>query len=87
MKKISTYLFLIIFSFSAPSFADDQKELKAFKDYSYDLNDNIINYGWKIELVRKTNDKEIYILNKNNWIMYCVVFFADEEIETNCSIP
>jgi thioredoxin-related protein len=87
MKKLSTYLFLIFFSFSAPSFADDKKELKVFKDYSYDLNDNIINYGWKIKSVRKTNDKEIYILNKNNWIMYCVVFFADEEIETTCSIP
>ena len=87
MKKLSTYLFLILFSFSAPSFADDKKELKVFKDYSYDLNDNIINYGWKIKSVRKTNDKEIYILNKNNWIMYCVVFFADEEIETTCSIP
>jgi len=87
MKRLSTYLFLILFSFSAPSFADDKKELKVFKDYAYDLNDNIINYGWKIKSVRKTNDKEIYILNKNNWIMYCVVFFADEEIETTCSIP
>ena len=87
MKKLSTYLFLILFSISAPSFADDKKELKVFKDYSFDLNDNIINYGWKIKSVRKTNDKEIYILNKNNWIMYCVVFFADEEIETTCSIP
>jgi hypothetical protein len=87
MKKLFTYLFLILFSFSVPSFADDKKELKAFKDYSYDLNDNIINYGWKIKSERKTNDKEIYILNKNNWIMYCVVFFVDEEIETTCSIP
>ena len=87
MKKLSTYLFLIFFSFSTFSFADDKKELKVFKDYSYDLNDNIINYGWKIKSVRKTNDKEIYILNKNNWIMYCVVFFADERIERTCRIP
>ncbi len=87
MKKLSTYLFLILFSLSAPSFADDKKELIIFKDYSYDLNNNIINYGWKIKSVRKTNDKEIYILNKNNWIMYCVVFFVYEEIETTCRIP
>ena len=68
-------------------FAEDKKELKWSKDYSHNLNDNIINYGWKIKSVRKTNDKEIYILNKNNWIMYCVVFFVYEEIETTCSIP
>ena len=86
MKKLSLYIFLVLM-FCNVGFADDKKELKAFKDYSYDLNDNIINYGWKIKSVRKTNDKEIYILNKNNWIMYCVVFFADEEIETTCSIP
>lgn len=86
MKKLSLYIFLVLMVCNV-GFADDKKELKAFKDYSYDLNDNIINYGWKIKSVRKTNDKEIYILNKNNWIMYCVVFFADEEIETTCSIP
>ena len=51
-------------------FAEDKKELKWDIDYSSDLNGNIINYGWKIKSVRKTNDKEIYILNKNNWIMY-----------------
>jgi len=65
----------------------DKKELKVFKDYSYDLNDNIINYGWKIKSVKITNDKAIYTLSKNKWIMYCVVFFANEEIETTCRIP
>ena len=87
MKKLSTYFLLIFFSLSAPSFADDKKELKVFKDYSYDLNDNIINYGWKIKSVRKTNDKEIYILNKNKWIMYCVVEFRRSGIYTTCTIP
>ena len=86
MKKILGILFLGLLWCNV-GFADDKKELKAFKDYSYDLNDNIINYGWKIKSVRKTNDKEIYILNKNNWIMYCVVFFADERIERTCRIP
>ena len=73
------------------SFADDKKNLPKYgEDYtniSPELNNNIINYGWKIKSVRKTNDKEIYILNKNNWIMYCVVFFADERIERTCRIP
>ena len=86
MKKLSLYIFLVLM-FCNVGFADDKKELKAFKDYSYDLNDNIINYGWKIKSVKITNDKAIYTLSKNKWIMYCVVFFADEEIETTCSIP
>ena len=86
MKKLFLYIFLGLLWCNI-GFAEDKKELKWGKDYSSDLNDNIINYGWKVKSVRKTNDKEIYILNKNNWIMYCVVFFADEEIETTCSIP
>ena len=86
MKKLFLYIFLGLLWCNI-GFAEDKKELKWSKDYSYNLNDNIINYGWKIKSVRKTNDKEIYILNKNNWIMYCVVFFADERIERTCRIP
>ena len=86
MKKLFLYIFLGLLWCNV-GFAEDKKELKWGTDYSSDLNGNILNYGWKIKSVRKTNDKEIYILNKNNWIMYCVVFFADEEIETTCSIP
>ena len=86
MKKLFLYIFLGLLWCNV-GFAEDKKQLKWGKDYSSRLNDNIINYGWKVKSVRKTNDKEIYILNKNNWIMYCVVFFVYEEIETTCSIP
>ena len=86
MKKLFLYIFLGLLWCNV-GFAEDKKKLKWDTDYSSDLNDNIINYGWKIKSVRKTNDKEIYILNKNNWIMYCVVFFVYEEIETTCRIP
>ena len=86
MKKLFLYIFLGLLWCNI-GFAEDKKELKWGIDYSSDLNGNIINYGWKVKSVRKTNDKEIYILNKNNWIMYCIVFFADEEIETTCNIP
>ena len=86
MKKLFLYILLGLLWCNV-GFAEDKKKLKWNKDYSYNLNDNIINYGWKIKSVRKTNDKEIYILNKNNWIMYCVVFFVYEEIETTCRIP
>jgi len=72
-------------------FADDKKNLPKYgEDYtniSPELNNNIINYGWKIKSVRKTNDKEIYILNKNKWIMYCVVGFRKFDIDTTCTIP
>ena len=72
--------------------ADDKKNLPKYgKDYTHtspELNNNIINYGWKIKSVKMTNDKAIYTLSKNKWIMYCVVFFADDEIETtDCRIP
>ena len=50
-------------------FAEDKENLPKYgEDYtniSPQLNNNIINYGWKIKSIRKTNDKEIYILNKN----------------------
>ena len=66
-------------------FADDKKELKAFKDYSYDLNDNIINYGWKVKSVRNTSTHDIYILNKNSWIQYCTVEIVS--LRSKCNIP
>ena len=66
-------------------FADDKKELKALKDYSWDLNDNIINFGWKIKSKRNTSKYDIYILTKNSWILYCVVEI--EDLRTKCSIP
>ena len=66
-------------------FADDKKELKVLKDYSFDLNDNIINFGWKIKSIRNTSKYDIYILTKNSWILYCVVEI--EDLRTKCSIP
>ena len=116
MKKLSTYLFLIFFSFSAPSFADDIRDFQIegisigdslldyfdkekiekfiygdyYKDKTFTSVEYISQPDSKYEVIQihfKTNDKEIYILNKNNWIMYCVVFFADERIETTCTIP
>jgi len=90
MKKLSLYVFLVLMWCNV-GFAEEEKNLpKYMKDYTQGykaLNDNIINYGWKIKSVRKTNDKEIYILNKNKWIMYCVVEFRRSGIDTTCTIP
>ena len=91
MKKLSLYIFLVLMVCNV-GLADDKKNLPKYgTDYTNinkPLNNNIINYGWKIKSVKMTNDKAIYTLSKNKWIMYCVVFFADDEIETtDCRIP
>ena len=41
MKKLSTYLFLILFSFSAPSFADD---IKDFEIEGMTIGDSLLDY-------------------------------------------
>ena len=41
MKKISTYLFLILFSFSAPSFADD---IRDFEIEGMSVGDSLLDY-------------------------------------------
>ena len=57
MKKLSTYLFLILFSFSAPSFADDIRDLKiegisvgdSLLDYFSEkvIKNNLMDYDYK----------------------------------------
>ena len=84
MKKLSLYIFLVLM-FCNVGFAEDKKELKILKDYAFDLNDNIINFGWKIKSKRNTSKYDIYILTKNSWILYCVVEI--EDLRTKCSIP
>ena len=41
MKKLSTYLFLILFSFSAPSFADD---IRDFQIEGMTIGDSLLDY-------------------------------------------
>ena len=70
MKKLSTYLFLILFSFSAPSFADDIRDLEiegmsvgdSLLDYfnEKEINDNFEIYD-VLQLVLKRNDKKLKI--------------------------
>ncbi len=74
MKKLSTYLFLVLFSFSAPSFADDIRDFQiegmsvgdSLLDYFSEkeiTNSKIINYKdnkYKFAYLRKVNS--IYIV-------------------------
>ena len=58
MKKLSTYLFLILFSFSAPSFADDISE---FQIEGISIGDSLLDYMSKEKaLSEKEKSKEMY---------------------------
>jgi hypothetical protein len=48
MKKLSTYLFLILFSFSAPSFADD---ISDFQIEGMSVGDSLLDYLSKEEII------------------------------------
>ena len=55
MKKLSTYLFLILFSFSVPSFAED---IKDFEIEGMSLGDSALRYYKEKEI--KKNTENIY---------------------------
>ncbi len=48
MKKLSTYLFLILFSFSVPSFADD---ISDFEIAEMSIGDNLLDYFSEEEIL------------------------------------
>ena len=47
MKKLSAYLFLILFSFSTPSFADD---IRDFQIEGISVGDNLLDHFSKKEI-------------------------------------
>ena len=59
MKKLSTYLFLIFFGFSAPSFADD---ISDFKIAGMSIGDSLLDYMSEEEI--KENAINVYEDNK-----------------------
>ena len=52
MKKLSTYLFLVLFSFSTPSFADD---IRDFQIEGMSIGDSLLDYFSKKEIKDNTN--------------------------------
>ncbi len=68
-------------------FAGEKKKLPVtFTDYHpSSLNENLVNYGWKTKSVRKTNEFDIYILNKDSWILYCTVEI--KYLDSDCYLP
>ena len=61
MKKLSTYLFLILFSFSAPSFADD---IRDFQIEGMSVGDSALDYFSEDEI--KNNIIKDYYKYKSN---------------------
>ena len=61
MKKLSTYLFLILFGFSAPSFADD---IRDFQIEGMSIGDSLLDYFSEDEI--KNNIIKDYYKYKSN---------------------
>ena len=61
MKKLSTYLFLILFSFSAPSFADD---ISDFQIEGMSVGDSLLDYFSKKQVI---NNKVDYSYKNNDF--------------------
>ena len=76
MKKLSTYLFLILFSFSAPSFADD---ISDFEIEGMSIGDSLLDYFSKSKIesgYKNYYDSNKYIgveLRLNNYEKYKII--------------
>ena len=58
MKKLSTYLFLVLFSFSAPSFADDISE---YQIEGISIGDSLLDHLSKEEIITEIeHNKPVY---------------------------
>jgi len=55
MKKLSTYLFLVLFSFSTPSFGDD---ISKFQIEGMSIGDSLLDYFTE-EAIKKNTSKEV----------------------------
>ena len=53
MKKLSTYLFLILFSFSAPSFADDISKVEDIEIEGISIGDSLLKHLSKEEIIKE----------------------------------
>ena len=70
MKKLSTYLFLILFSFSAPSFADD---IRDFQIEGVSIGDSLLDYFSETEIENQTQ----YIYEDMGTKEIAVIFYLN----------
>ena len=72
MKKLSTYLFLILFSFSAPSFADD---IRDFQIEGMSIGDSLLDY-FSAEIIEEKKKEKINFPKSKKF--YRIVFKSNE---------
>ncbi len=75
MKKLSTYLFLILFSFSAPSFAEDISE---FQVEGISIGDSLLDYFSEEEII---NDLEYIYENKKSFSKDVAAIFYNKNLK------
>ena len=83
MKR--TFIFILIIFFSTNILAGEP-------EYSYSLNENLIEYGWKIKSTSnlvgtERSAIEIVTLSKNGWILKCSLNYYPEDFYQRCWIP
>ena len=83
MKK--AFIFILFFIFTTSLLADEP-------EYSYSLNENIFEHGWKIKntsnlVGTERSAHEIVTLSKNGWILKCSLRYYPEDFYQRCWIP
>ena len=64
MKKLSTYLFLVLFSFQTPSWADD---IRDFQIEGMSIGDSLLDYFTEEKIKDKLKDKKTYYYKNNKY--------------------
>ena len=66
MKKLSTYLFLVLFSFQTPSWADDIRE---FQIEGMSVGDSLLDYFSEEKIKEEKNTKYVYRYKDNRFVV------------------
>ncbi len=79
------FIFILIIFFSTNTLADEP-------EYSFSLNENIIEYGWKIKntsnlVGTETRAVEVVTLSKNGWILKCSLTYYPQIFKQKCWMP
>ena len=67
MKKLSTYLFLFLFSFQTPSQADD---IRDFQIEGMSLGDSLLDYFSEEKIKEKLQDNKTYYYKNNKYAVF-----------------
>ena len=65
MKKLSTYLFLVLFSFQTPSWADD---IRDFQIEGMSVGDSLLDYFSEEKIEKEKNTEYVYRYKDNRFV-------------------